>query len=162
MKLTPHLWDVPFVTFMGGEIIGDDGYEIDGRDKEHDALWNHAKTERSSLEKVATSDEGDYQILISKTFDPPAAYLFHNNEAVGFYNKGMLWIDEEHRGQKLSSHMIILANEYLGYNLIRAYRIAPDDDDGTQTDSLMGFSYGGYRAHNRAYDLCSNKLKTNK
>lgn len=159
LSLTPSIWNKSSTHYFGGEIIGDDGYAIDGRSEEHEHYWNHATNEREDLTLIATSSCGSYRVFYSRTFEPHTTFIFHNENPIAFYSSGMLWVDKEHRRKHLGTSLIILTCEHIKANPLRLIRLAPDSDDGDAIeDSLMGFSYEGYLTHKKAYQTAKHLL----
>ncbi|MTH95229.1 hypothetical protein [Roseibium sp. RKSG952] len=108
-------------------------FEIDGRSGEdYEPIWECAKFDDTIFE------EDGYAIVPLTDFEPYCVVLRHENETVGFYMHGQLWVDDEHRGHSFGAKMVVCASAVIGK--------APDVQ-------VVGFSIEGYDAHVKSLEI---------
>lgn len=131
-------WELTEAEFIGPSIV-QPVFEIDGRDAEHDMLWEALAEDTNTMPLVARDADG-FEVRWMPDWCPEATLgLFaHNGAPCGFYMDAQLWIDEGHRGKGLSRLLIGAAADMLG-------------GQPTQNEKGCGFSEAGYGAHASAW-----------
>lgn len=127
-------WRIPLSDFIGNYI--------DGRaEEEYAPIWACARDPRSLGRAAWQAADGGYAVHGLIDFEPDGTFvlLAPNREACGFYMDAQCWIDPAHRGQKLSTPLILAAAAHLGDTPVR------DAHWG------VGFSDAGLKAHIAAW-----------
>lgn len=133
-RLNLDPWELSPDEFTGPKIVMD-GFAIDGKDENFDHLWEEMRDSGEEL-PVLARDPAGWEARWLKDWEPhPTIGLFSPDGGVGgFYMRGLLWIDEDLRGNGLSSLMINAAADLVGGCPLR------------NTDGI-GFSPAGEAAH---------------
>lgn len=132
-------WMMSFEEFIGPVIIGP-YFDFTIESEDYDHLWD---LQEDGLDDLRVVDRiGDF-LVRELQWDSGANYLLTRSEIpseriVGCYLGGMLWIAPDFRGRGLGSELVAIAAEDLG--------TTPVSNDGG-----MGFTEGGYNAHQRAH-----------
>jgi hypothetical protein len=144
---TKDPWELSEEEFIGPSFICE-SFAIHGEEEEYEHLWEDLRESGSDFPVMAR--QGDWSVRWLSSWEPEATLgLFRDrdDEPKGFYMGGQLWIDEDARGQQLSSMMINVAADILGRN-------------PTQNTEGLGFSPAGYAAHASAWRIaCENAAK---
>lgn len=136
-------WLLPEDEFIGPSFIGDI-FSIDGAEEDYEHLWQDLNQERDAIPVLRR--HGEWSVRWLADWDPEATLGLYNsdNTPKGFYMAGQVWIDEDARGEGLSSIMIEAAADILG-------------GSPAQNSMGLGFSEAGYAAHSSAW----RKIRTN-
>jgi len=130
-------WDVSEDDWVGPSMIMD-VFEIDGRSEEFDHLFEALEEEADTLAVIARRD--GWTVRWIDDWEPEGTVGLYGPSGApsGFYMNGMAWLDENVRGQGLSSLMInAVANLHGG--------------SPTQNTEGLGYSDAGYQAHIAAH-----------
>jgi hypothetical protein len=136
---TTEIWRMTLNDFTKPPMIGEN-FSINGRrDDDYDCLWECAGDPESL--RPAVWSNGMYSIHELIDFEPEGTFtLVHQSTGpVGFYMDAQCWIDPPHRGQKLSTQLILAAANFHGGSPVQ------------NADLGLGYSPAGYAAHRAAY-----------
>lgn len=141
--MTGYQWQrlarMDFTAFLGPHMVADI-FTVDGRDENHDPIWN--VTDDHGLITLATPAPGlRIALLDDPDYEPvPPIYLLADAKPVGFYLRPECWIDPEFRGRGLSAALIV-------ESVLLDPRFPLGDSMG------CGFSEAGAAAHTAAFRI---------
>lgn len=137
LRTRSRIWHFKFFEFIGNEFDVSQDHAIRGDAPCFDRLWDAGDSSR--CRGPAIWEEGEYAVHLLHNYDPAGTFiLLHGSCPCGFYTEsGQCWIAPSHRGQHLSTQLILAAVDFFGGRPF--------------VEDVYGFTEAGYAAHRAAY-----------